>query len=689
MSRDEIALLRTCPAREELYAFNRGRLALEKLESIAEHLSVCERCESSLQSLQSEDTFLSHLRRYPPEEAVDEFAIVQLADRARALAARRLDKTTVAHDAATEESKAPPLPAAFGAYLLLELLGHGGMGVVYKARQESLKRLVALKLVRAGIHASAEERARFQREGEAIARIKHPHVVQIHECGEHAGQPFFSMELLEGGTLADRLKGGPLPPRAAAELVRSLARAVQAAHQHEVVHRDLKPANVLFAADGTAKITDFGLAKVLDSADNQTLTDVILGTPSYMAPEQARGENRSIGPSTDVYALGAILYETLTGEPPFRADTRLQTLELVRTREPEPPTRRRPELSRDLEAICLKCLEKKTSQRYATAETLADDLGRWLDGEPTQARPLGRTGRAWRTVRRHLGVSAAVVALAGLSLAGFLAWFCFDPERPIRDIEDRLGRGQTVTLIGQTGRPAWFAHGAGGKASQVSQRADGAFTLHTWNLALLELVRDPRQKSYRLQAETRQENSGDLGEVGVYFASRKVSTAGGDVHSFIQWTFNDIDDIRKQYDRLPDKLRRLQPPPQGNPVQLQAHLYVEGDAASPWEHRIGCVSGVFQPAGYGKTDWRKIAVEVTPQSIRAFWEDRLAGEIPTARLAQLVKENLDTTRKNQPDNPFVNALAPDFVPRGTLGLYVHRGSASFRRVVLKPLNGPE
>src|SRR5262249_24658050 len=308
--------------------------------------------------------------------------------------------------------------AAVPGYEIMGVLGRGGMGggwgVVYKARHIPLKRVVALKMIKAGVLAEAEEVIRFRREAEAAARLQHANIVQILEIGEHAGQPYLALEYVEGGSLAQTLVGTPQPARLAAELVETLARTMHYAHQRGIVHRDLKPANILLhrAEDGLPldksgsaptqsdhpksaicnlqsaipKITDFGLAKLLDLDESHTHTGAILGTPGYMAPEQAHGRVRDLGPATDVYALGAILYELLTGRPPFAAASVLETLEQVRTLEPVRPTALQPRLPGDLETICLKCLSKEPAERYASARDLAADLRRFLDGDDINAR---------------------------------------------------------------------------------------------------------------------------------------------------------------------------------------------------------------------------------------------------------------------------------------------------------------
>jgi WD40 repeat protein/tRNA A-37 threonylcarbamoyl transferase component Bud32 len=311
-------------------------------------------------------------------------------------------------------------------YEILGELGRGGMGVVYKAKHSKLGRIVALKMILAGGHAGEADLARFRTEAESLARLQHPNIVQVYEVGDHEGKPFFSLEFCAGGALDKKLGGTPLPPKEAARLVETLARAMHAAHQANVIHRDLKPANVLLLADGTPKITDFGLAKKLDDASGQTQSGAIMGTPSYMAPEQAGGKSATMGPPADIYALGAILYELLTGRPPFKAATPLDTIMQVVSNEPVPPSQLQSKTPRDLETICLKCLNKSPDQRYASAKALAEDLRRLLADEPIAARPASRTERLFKLVKRRpataglLATLLLVLLLAGaLSVVGY------------------------------------------------------------------------------------------------------------------------------------------------------------------------------------------------------------------------------------------------------------------------------
>ena len=367
---DPATLEIVCPPRATLLDFDRGRLDETTEAEVSTHLTVCAHCEQVLANLQgtsSHDPLIALLKRslegYPlplaPNQETWEYA----------------PSYAIPRSEATEHAMGPVGPGLggspgalfrgrIGSHELLGSIGQGGMGVVYKARHISLQREVALKMILGGHHAPSRNVARFLREGKAVARLRHANVVQVYEYDTWEGLPYLTMELIEGGSLHARLAKGPLPCREAADVVRTLAQAVEYAHEQGVIHRDLKPANILLTTDGTPKITDFGLAKLLDQdSDPQamatlTVTDSVLGTPSYMAPEQAEGRLSEIGKRTDVYALGAILYATLTGRPPFSSETKVKTIDLVRSKPPEPPSKQRPEVPRWLEAVCLKCLEK-------------------------------------------------------------------------------------------------------------------------------------------------------------------------------------------------------------------------------------------------------------------------------------------------------------------------------------------
>jgi serine/threonine-protein kinase len=308
-------------------------------------------------------------------------------------------------------------------YEVEALLGRGGMGAVYKARQLRLNRSVALKMLLAGAHAGPHERARFQREAEAVAGLRHAHIVQIYDVSDHQGWPYFTMEFVEGGSLAQTLAGTPQPAQKAASMLATLADAVQVAHRAGIVHRDLKPANILLTAEGTPKVADFGLARHFDGQPVQTLTGDRMGTPSYMAPEQVIGKSGRIGPAADVYALGSLLYEMLTGRPPFRGETASETERQVVADDPVPPARLNPKVPSDLETICLKCLHKEPQRRYADAGELAADVRRFMEGRPVLARRISLLERAWRWCRRNpAGAALAVIVflLVGSCVGGAL-----------------------------------------------------------------------------------------------------------------------------------------------------------------------------------------------------------------------------------------------------------------------------
>jgi serine/threonine-protein kinase len=341
-------------------------------------------------------------------------------------------------------SDLPPIPG----YEVQQLLGHGGMGIVYKAWHVRLRRPVAVKMLLAGIYAQPQELERFLREAQTVAGLHHPNIVQVHEAGDLGGRPYFTMEFVEGGSLAGKMTGTPQGARQAAALVASVALAVHAAHQHGIVHRDLKPGNILLAEDGTPKLTDFGLARPLEATAGLTLSGVPVGTPSYMAPEQAEGKSGRVGPAADTYALGAILYELLTGRAPFRAETAAETLRQVMSRDAVPPSRLNAAVPRDLETICLKCLEKAPERRYPSALALAEDLHRFQRNEPIVARPVGPLERGLRWARRNPTAAALVataLALIGLTFGGGI---CLAQLRAERQTEWRTGVSRAVEQAG-------------------------------------------------------------------------------------------------------------------------------------------------------------------------------------------------------------------------------------------------
>ena len=326
----------------------------------------------------------------------------------------------------------------FGEYELLHEIARGGMGIVYKARQTTLNRLVALKVILSGSFADHEQVQRFQREAEAAANLNHPGIVPVFEIGQHEGHHYYSMAYIPGKSLKDSLSNGPMAPRDAAETVRKIATAVAYAHDRGVVHRDLKPANVLIDEANVPKVTDFGLAKLRGSPE-LTSTGQVMGTPNYMAPEQATGETSKVNTASDIYALGAILYATLTGRPPFQASNPIDTIRQVVEMEPIAPSQLNPEIPRDLDTICLKCLEKDPLRRYPSAEAMAGDLIRWMDGFPILAKPTHFFTRCAKWSLRNPAWAAAVALLAMV--------FCLFSQTAIADLSVYLEAAGNVFAI--------------------------------------------------------------------------------------------------------------------------------------------------------------------------------------------------------------------------------------------------
>jgi WD40 repeat protein/tetratricopeptide (TPR) repeat protein/tRNA A-37 threonylcarbamoyl transferase component Bud32 len=463
------------PDGEQLRAFVAGRLQGAELAAISKHLENCENCCAFLdgQAPTAEDEFLVRLKKVESGVRAGLSGEPEVTWRGPAASPPPAGSATANRGDGSPHTglKPPVIPG----YEILEELGRGGMGVVYKARQLSLKRVVALKVLLAGAHATAEDLARFRAEAEAAARLRHPNVIAVYEVGAHAGLPYCAMELVEGGNLASHVRGRPQPPRVAAELVADLAHGIHAAHKEGIVHRDLKPANVLLADGALAgdgrpqaallpKIADFGLAKWLNAEHSLTAAGTIAGTPSYMAPEQARGDRKRVGVPADVWALGAILYELLTGRAPFQAPTPTQTLQQVCEADPVSPRRLQPGLPRDLETVCLKCLQKEPRKRYASALDLAEDLERFLDGVPVRARRISRGERLVRWGRRNPVVAGLLGAVFLVLIAGFAGtsweWRAAAGEREEkrREAETALqAKGVAETAKDQAGNLLYYS----------------------------------------------------------------------------------------------------------------------------------------------------------------------------------------------------------------------------------------
>jgi serine/threonine-protein kinase len=580
-------------------------------------------------------------------------------------------------------------------YEILGELGRGGVGVVYRARQRSLNRVVALKMLLAGAYAGEYDLARFRREAETLAQMQHPGIVQIHELGEAAGHPYLALEYVEGGSLAARLAHGPPPPEEAARWVAVAARAVAAAHQRGIVHRDLKPGNVLLAADGTPKVSDFGLAKQIEVGTAHTPTGAILGTPPYMAPEQASGRGGAVSFAADVYALGVILYEALTGRPPFRGKDHLDTLRLVVSAEPVRPSRVRPGVPRALEKVCLKCLEKRPERRYRSAVALADDLERWLRQEPVRLGEEGRLRRLWWAVERHRRKLVAAAMLLLALVGGFLLLPRLappdtgpgaapakkereDPDKALREIAQELTQRKTVTLIGEKDPPRWSRWELNGGGSTERPTNDGAFAVSSVGTSLLTLVPDPRWVAYRFSAEVRHDFNPNDGEVGLFFGFQDLARPG----ELTKATYYTL--------RFSDRGANARIVPRPNEeafsnVIWHFRYFERRPFGSPLSSDVLGVKRFTPALPIGEPGpWRKLLVEVTGEAVRAKW-----GAAPDGPL-QLVRERtVPNLNKElavvQRGCPGLQGRPLRFAPRTALGLFVFNSTASFRRVILEAL----
>ncbi len=661
--------LDSCPLPEVLAAYSVGKLSPEQTQAITEHVEACESCEESLEDLDNDDTLVVALQRHGPSESELDENVREVSRGARA---------------DTDRHRSCPDTVAgqrVGPYELREKLGQGAMGVVYKARQVGFNRLVALKMSLSGGLLGHEARARFRIEGEAIARLKHPNIVCVYDCGEHDGQPYFSMELVEGQSLSQKLGMGPLAEKKAAELVRTLARAVAFAHEQEVIHRDLKPANVLLDADGAVKLTDFGLAKLLDAEVGQTQRETVLGTASYMSPEQARGDLSAVGRLADVYGLGAILYETLTGRPPFRSGSRAETLHQVQTLDPVPPSKLRLRLCRSLEAICLKCLEKDPRRRYASATALAEDLERWMENRPTRARPVGPLLRCWKAVQRRPALAPSVLACVLAITMAALWWSLCEPtleqryEQRVAPLLAQLQHGETVDLIQPEGNIPAFMVRCGDGITKVRMTADG-FIVTTPGLGLVELLPRVPISDYRIHAELRHDRTrfgpvGDAG-VGVTFTGRHVNSPDGGQHVVAAVGLNDWD--QRQHDKKLQSRAML---------QLVWYLDTPTDGENPFKHRL-----LYPPK---RTAWypspvgsegimHTLVIDVHPEATTAE-----LGDCPGQKMGPLLPAHFLTfSSKLHAGTKEVKDVEIDPLNQPAIGVLVSGGQCTIRRLRIVP-----
>jgi serine/threonine-protein kinase len=557
-----------------------------------------------------------------------------------------------------------------GRYEELGVIGRGGMGIVCKARDRLLDRIVALKKIRGGPGAHTEEVRRFFREARVLARLHHPHIVPVYDIGRDGDEPFFTMDCVAGGSLKDRsdLFGGDV--RTVVVLMEKVARAVHAAHEQGIIHRDLKPGNVLLDEKGEPLVSDFGLAKLADADESLTREGQALGTPPYMAPEQVDGQARDATVQSDVWSLGVMLYELLTGQRPFPGKGLRDVSEPRLAPEPPQPRALRPQLEPGLESVVLKCLEQEPRQRYASAAALADDLVRWLRGEPLTVRPRSWLSRTRRVLRRYPQAIGACLVL-GLAALVVLASYRRggsdqrpspqpdDPDRPVTAFQGDLQALRPAVLLGETGGPLWSRQALGQGTIQKSPLRDDTFCLSSFELCLLELLPAPLPQRYLFQAEVRH-HRGEKGEVGIYFGYHKQETAQGVEHCFCDLAFNDWG-------------------PEQALLQFRLHRHRERGPLDELDYPAS--TGKFTPLDQlprgRERPWRLLKARVTPEAIEVAWGDKWFGKWQRAEIVKLATPRLQ-------DNPALNP-GSEFLPQGGLGVFIKRGTGCFRHVLVKPL----
>jgi serine/threonine-protein kinase len=577
----------------------------------------------------------------------------------------------------------PETPPTVPGYEVLSKLGEGGMGVVYKVRNLTMGRVEALKMVRPLLAPTPQVSQRFQKEIHATAQLEDPRIVRIYAAGEHEGQPYYTMEFIPGGSLARQMDRFHNDPRAAASLLARVAWAVDFLHTKNIIHRDLKPGNILLKEDEPL-VSDFGLARCFDeqfdasgsasagAGSHLTQTGELMGTLVYMSPEQAAGQTGKLTPASDVWALGVMLYELLTGRRPFVDSTHELIREHIQTAEPARPRTVQPQVNPDLEAICLRCLEKDATRRYRSAAELADHLERWLRGEPILPERWPR--RLWRTTRRHptLAVAAALLMIFVPVLA-IVAWTVLHPDstKGARLASENRGKilaalrtGRTVELIPATGPPTWFDWARKDALDTATDAAGKPFAVHGDDLALVELApRCPRR--FRLRVQVHHDGGDRNGDVGVYFAYSKKATAKGlPVDGFCGLVFNDVAPM---------------PGKEVSMVRASVYLVIPSDTDRYAIRTARLADSTFKPAGLPAVEpWRTLEVVMSPSKLNMTWDGVPLKEVPRAEFDRMADFLLTHSPVRPKDDP-------RFQTDEALGLFVRRGTAWFRSCTLEPL----
>jgi serine/threonine-protein kinase len=547
-------------------------------------------------------------------------------------------------------------PRQFAGYEILGLLGRGGMGVVYKARHPTLGIEVALKTMRFD-EDDPGLAERFLREAQAVVRLNHPHIVRLYEAGQYQRTHYYTMDYVAGGNLYQRRQEFTGDARRAAALMEKVARGVQHAHERGIIHRDLKPGNILLDEHGEPRVSDFGLAKFLEDISGQTTSGLVLGTAAYMPPEQAAGHNSQVGTHSDVWALGVVLYELLTNQKPFPGPVLVQALYDIQQSDPPRPSSLNRRLDRSLETIVLKCLEKDPARRYASAGALADDLGRWLRGEPILARSRPWPVRIWRREKRRLALTACGLLLLLTAVAAPGLMWQNDPDRALRHIESRLQQGEKVELLDPSGAPRWYRWRTGEDEARLEAK-DGSCRLSSLTWAVVELLPRPKVVPFRLEAVVRHDDGMEASTVGLYFCYSEMPEASGK-HYFatVNFTERGWSTGQARFD-----LFGWWDPGLNKPFRGRAPI---GPPMS------------FQPDGNGKT-WRHLAVEVRARTVCVFFDGFRHGEYPYKKLN-------GEQRYVVPPNNDDRAAWPTFRAEQGVGLFVFRSTAYFRSVTISRL----
>jgi serine/threonine protein kinase len=578
------------------------------------------------------------------------------------------------------------LGATLGGYVLLEHIGRGGMGIVFKAKQPNSEQIVALKMIRDGIVADPETHHRFLQEVRAMGRLQSAkNIVPIYHVGQHINYFFYVMPFLTGGSLSKQRKRYPDEPRQAVGLVEKVARAVHQLHLNKILHRDIKPSNILLDANDEPYLSDFGLAKLLDQDQSLTGSQQRLGTPAYMAPEQTGLLPTPVSPQTDIWALGVVLYELLTGVRPFNApDSEISTTLLwkIVNENPLRPRELRPDLDSGLEAVILKCLEKQPAERYASAQELADELERWLQGKSVQTPTHHGLNRLRRAVRKRPVVFTALGLLILLiGTGGPAVWYVRHPDRLHWQMQNTLTAGQSVTLIPEKGDPALFSVIHGKDDAQLSTDKDGYFTVQSNRYALIQLTRAMPIRTYRLRGKIRHDSAEIKGRVGVFWGHHPLEKDFGRFEQYFQACFNDFIDNNALF----------RPPNSGpvpNVVKFNAILYADIPPSKP-QHIEFPIQKVaqFQATQFTGRKWHDLVITVEARQMRAQFDREPENVFAIEGENRKMRKYLDKFAEIQKANEYskLNQMEPSFEPRGSLGIIIWGGSAAFSDFVLEPL----